>query len=74
MNLSVNDTRWIIYNAAPNPENYKGFELKGTMKTKPNMAKLTFTDGKNEISVIGSSLEDAFIKAFDKIDSFGKTD
>jgi hypothetical protein len=63
----------MVYNAAPNSGNYKGFELKGTMKTKPNMAKLTFTNGKNEISVIGSSLEDAFIKAFDMIDSYEET-
>jgi len=70
MKISVSDIRWLKYNSEPNPDSYKGFSLKGTMKTKPGIAQLTFTNGEKDFEVIGNSIEDAFIKGFDIIDSF----
>jgi hypothetical protein len=70
MKISINDTRWITYNSEPDSDSYKGFELQGTMNTKPNAAKLTFTNGVKEITVIENSLEEAFVKVFDMIDSY----
>lgn len=70
MKFSVDDIRWVDYISGPNPDYYKGFELKENIKTKPNTAKLTFTNGEKEFSVIEISLEEAFIKAFDVIDSY----
>jgi len=70
MKISVPDVRWLTYNTEPDPDSYKGFGLKGTMKTKPGIAKLTFTNGEKDFEVIGNSIEDAFIKGFDIIDSF----
>lgn len=72
MKISISDPRWAIYCAGPNTDSYKGFELKGTIKTKPNLAKITFSDGDKEFEVTANSLEDAFVKGFDKIDSYKK--
>lgn len=70
MKISVSDIRWNTYNSEPESDSYKGFSLKGTIKTKPGVAKLTFTNGERDFEVIGNSIEDAFIKGFDIIDSF----
>ena len=70
MKISVSDIRWITYNSEPNADSYKGFSLKGSIKTKPGVAKLTFTNGEKDFEVIGNSIEDAFIKGFDIIDSY----
>jgi len=70
MKISISDDRWLTYNTEPNPDSYKGFSLKGTIKTKLGIAKLTFTNGQKDFEVIGSSIEDAFIKGFDIIEAF----
>jgi hypothetical protein len=70
MKFSVSDSRWFTYISEPNSRSYKGFSLKGTIKTKPGETKLTFTNGEKDFEVIGNSIQDAFIKGFDKIDSF----
>ena len=70
MKISISDIRWVEYNSAPNPDSYKGFKLKGNMKSKPNKAKLVFTNGEKDIPVIANSLEAAFVKAFDLIDFY----
>lgn len=72
MKFSISDPRWTVYCAGPKTYNYKGFELKGTIKTKPNLAKLTFTDGEEEFEITADSLEEAYVKGFDQIDSYKK--
>lgn len=69
MNINLNDDRWLNFNSEPNSGSYKGYEIKGTIKTKPTgQTKLTFTNGESTFNVIGESPEEAFLKAFDKID------
>jgi len=70
MKISISDIRWVEYNSSPNPDTYKGFKLKGSIKQKPNKAKLVFTNGEKDISITANSIEDAFVKAFDAIDSY----
>lgn len=67
--MTVNDERWIIYLAEPNSDSYKGYRLDGSIRTKPNMAKLSLTNGEDTFESVAESLEDAFIKAFDLIDA-----
>jgi hypothetical protein len=72
MKISVPDVRWLKYLSKPDPENYKGFRLKDEMKIESGIARLEFTNGEKDFEATGSSIEDAFIKGFDIIDSFGK--
>ena len=69
MQISISDERWMIYNAEPNSSSYKGFKLIDTIKTKPGQAQLSFSNGDESFTVNESSIEDAFIKAFDIIDT-----
>lgn len=66
--MTVNDERWIIYLAEPNSDSYKGYQLNGPIQTRPNMAKLSFSNGQDTFESVASSTEEAFIKAFDLID------
>lgn len=70
MKISVSDVRWISYCSEPNPESYKGFKLIGEIKIESNIVKLAFTNGEKEFEVAGGTIEYAFIKGFDLIDSF----
>ena len=70
MKISVTDNRWLTYIAEPDPQSYKGFRQKGTMKIETGEVTLTFTNGEKEFDVIGNSIKDAYIKVFDTIDSF----
>ena len=72
MKISVPDVRWIKYISKPNPEEYKGFRLNDDIKVDSGIAKLKFTNGEKEFEATGSSIEDAFIKGFDIIDSLEK--
>ena len=67
--MTVNDKRWIVYLADPNSDSYKGYRLNGPIRTRPNMAKLSFTNGEDQFESVAESPEQAFIKAFDLIDS-----
>ena len=69
MNISVPDDRWIVFNAEPNADSYKGFKLLEPMRTRPGQAQLSFSNGDESFTVNESSIEDAFIKAFDIIDT-----
>lgn len=69
MNISVPDDRWVIFNAEPNADSYKGFKLLEPVRTKPGKAQLSFSNDYESFTVYESSIEDAFIKAFDIIDT-----
>lgn len=69
MIISVSDERWLIYSSEPNSDSYKGFKLVDPIKTKPGQAQISFSNGDESFTVNESSIEDAFIKAFDIIDS-----
>lgn len=69
MNISVPDDRWVIFSAEPK-DCYKGFKLLEPIRTKPGKAQLSFSNDDDEsFTVYESSIEDAFIKAFDIIDT-----
>lgn len=68
----MSDDRMMVFNSEPNSGSYKGFRLNDTIKTKAGAAKMTFTNGQDNFDIIGNSIEDAYSKAFDRIDLLAK--